>query len=189
MTWSWYTDLPEQRKGPATELMLGGVARDFVREIPFDHKVNGAIMDLDGTGPRHWTGMSIILQALNMQFGHLDEEQATHYLMELYHFRRHVGEPMDTYLARFTVLHHRSVNILGITLNPGQQAFMLMNGMGMDRRAQWDTLRTLSGRLPQNDAELERIKCSSDVTATCVRTMRSNRNQGDTFPSLPTNRT
>ena len=150
--------MAEQRKGPLLELMLGGTARDFVREIPFDHKVNGAVMDLDGTGPRHWSGLAIILQALNQNFGHLDEEEATHYLMELYQFRRQAGESMDAYLARFTIMHHRSANILGIALSPGQQAFMLMSGMGMDRRAQWETLRTLNGRLPADEAQLDHIK-------------------------------
>ena len=33
-----------------------------------------------------------------------------------------------------------------------------MNSMGMDQQTQWERLRTLNGRLPTNDVELEHIK-------------------------------
>ena len=34
MSWSGYTDLTEERKGLAVELVLAGIARDLLREIP-----------------------------------------------------------------------------------------------------------------------------------------------------------
>ena len=78
--------------------------------------------------------------------------------MELFQFRRAHQESMDAYLTRFTVLLYRAANVLGVNFAPAQQAFMFMNGMGMGQRAQWDTLRTLNGRMPENEAQLEHIK-------------------------------
>ena len=74
MAWSFYTDLREDQKGQAVELALGGTAKDFIREIPLDHKVNSCVCDPgDGAGPRQYTGVSFIVQVLNMHFAHLDE--------------------------------------------------------------------------------------------------------------------
>ena len=58
MSWSVYTDLTEERKGPAVELVLSGTARDLVREIPLDHKARGMMADLgDGLGHRRAPGI------------------------------------------------------------------------------------------------------------------------------------
>ena len=52
MAWCFATDLHEQRKGPQIELALGGTARDLVREIPLQQKLQGAQVDIcDGNGP------------------------------------------------------------------------------------------------------------------------------------------
>ena len=96
MAWSCYTDVREDQKGPAVELALGGTAKDFIREIPLDHKVNGCVFDPgDGAGPRQYTGVSFIVTALNMQFAHLDEEEASRAMLDLWSFRRRHGETMD----------------------------------------------------------------------------------------------
>ena len=51
MSWSVYTDITEDRKGPAIELVLAGTARDLVRELPLDHKTQGTMGDMgDGQG-------------------------------------------------------------------------------------------------------------------------------------------
>ena len=139
VAWSQYADLQHARKGAAVELVFfwGGIARDFVRGMPIAQKTQGGIIDLgDGSGPRHWDGFTIIMVALFRHVGHLAEEEATGYLMELYTFRQRSFESMDAYLTRSTILHHRSVNINGIALNPSQQSRMVMTGMGVDQRAQ-----------------------------------------------------
>ena len=53
MAWSVYTDLRDDQKGMAVELVLGGTARDLIRELPLDSKTNGVVFDPgDGQGPR-----------------------------------------------------------------------------------------------------------------------------------------
>ena len=140
------------------ELVLGGTARDLIRELPIDSKTNGVMFDPgDGQGPRQYSGINFIITVLTVHFAHLDEEESARQLMELWQFRRRPGETMDAYLARFSILHHRSTTINGIALSLGQQCFTLMHGMGMSNRDMWDCLRTLNGRMPQDQAELQRI--------------------------------
>ena len=64
---------------------------------------------------------------------------------------------MDSYLARFAILHHRSATVNNLTPNPSLQAYMLMNGLGMDARAQLQCLQTLNGRLPTDEAQLQHV--------------------------------
>ena len=100
MAWSMYTDLRDDQKGPAIELALGGTAKDFIREIPLDHKVNGCVFDPgDGAGPRQYTGASFIVTVLHMLFAHLDEEAESRSMLDLWPFRRRHGDSMDAYLA------------------------------------------------------------------------------------------
>ena len=107
MSWSVYTDLTEERKGPAVELGLAGTARDLVREIPLEHKARGTMGDLgDGQGPRHIPGLELIIRLMNAHFAHLDDEEASRQLLEMYTFRRRQGESMDAYVARYTVMSH-----------------------------------------------------------------------------------
>ena len=101
MVWSVCIDLPEIRKGPALELVLSGIARDLIREIPLDVKANGRLFDAgNGRGQIHWNGLDFIILVLNQHFAHLGEEESTRVLLELYNFRRRSGESMDAYLAR-----------------------------------------------------------------------------------------
>ena len=74
MSWSVYTDLPDDRKGPAVELVLAGTARDLVQEIPLAQKTQGAMGDLgDGQGRRHITGLDLVVRCMNTHFAHLDD--------------------------------------------------------------------------------------------------------------------
>ena len=133
MSWSIYTDLRDEQKGPAVELVLAGTARDLVREILLDHKSRGAMGDLgDGQGPRHFAGLELIVRLLNAHFAHMDDEEASRQLMEMYTFRRRPGETMDAYIARYTVMSHRVASLNGVTVGPGQRAFFLMAGTGFN---------------------------------------------------------
>ena len=157
---SQYTDPPpSERKGAPVEFVLGGIARDYVRETQLDQNAREGIHDLgDGSGFWHWNGLALIMMACVRRFGNLDEEEATGYLVELYTFRHCWGEGLDAYLMEFETSLHRTRTINAITFTPSQQAFMLMNGVGMDHRVQWACLRTVNGRLPTNGVELEHIR-------------------------------
>ena len=141
--WNWY---------------WGGTARDLVRELPIDSETNGVVFDPgDGQGPRQYNGLNFIVTVLTLHFSHLDEEESARQLMGLWSFRRRPTETMGSYLAWFSILHHRSATINQIALSPGQQCFTLMHGMGMSNRDMWDCLRTLNGRMPQDQAELQHV--------------------------------
>ena len=131
MSWSVYTDLTEDRKGPAAELVLAGTARDFVREIPLDQQTRGVMGDLgDGQGHRHISGLELVVRLMNVHFAHLGDEEASRQFMEMYTFRRRPGETMDAYIARYTVMSPRVASINGVTIDPGQCAFFLLVGTG-----------------------------------------------------------
>ena len=74
VTWCVSTPEEEQRKGPQIELALGGLAREMIRELPMEVKINGDIRDLnDGLGPRHVNGCQVIVTELAAMFMPLDE--------------------------------------------------------------------------------------------------------------------
>ena len=158
MSWSVYTDLTDERKGPATELVLSGTARDLVREIPLDQKTRGTIADMgDGLGQRHVSGMELIVRLMSMHFAHLDDEEASRQMMELYSFRRKPGETMDAYIARYTVTSHRVASINGVAMGPGQRAWHLLVGAGIQASAMWQFLLTLRGQLPTDDNQFQQV--------------------------------
>ena len=75
--WCLSTDVDEARKGPQLELSLGGIARDLVREIPLQYKLQGALVDLnDGNGPQQLTGAAFILHGLSSRL-HLSRRRRT----------------------------------------------------------------------------------------------------------------
>ena len=75
MAWSVCTDLQDHQKGMAVELVLGGTARELIRELPICHKTVGVQFDPgDGKGPRHYTGLEFILFCLTQHLSHLVEE-------------------------------------------------------------------------------------------------------------------
>ena len=45
MAWSVMSDLQDHQKGLAVELVLGGTARDFVRQLPLQPRALGAMYD------------------------------------------------------------------------------------------------------------------------------------------------
>ena len=158
MSWSVYTDLAEDRKGPAVELVLSGTARDLAREIPLDQKARGAMGDVgDGQGHRHITGLDLIVRSMSMHFARLDDEEASRQLMELYSFRRRPGETMDAYIARYTVLAHRAASINGTAVGPGHRAWQLMIGTGIRAKTLWQFLATLRGELPTDEQQYQQV--------------------------------
>ena len=63
----------------------------------------------DGQGPRHVTGLEMIVRLMSVHFAHLDDEEASRQLLEMYTFRRRPGESMDAYIARYTVMYMTSI--------------------------------------------------------------------------------
>merc|ERR1711923_295278 len=72
-------------------------------------------------------------------------------MQELYSFRRKPGEPMDAYIARYTVLAHRSASIAGVPIHFSHRAWQLMVGAGIQQHQMWQFLLTLNGALPMDE--------------------------------------
>ena len=119
--------MQEQQKEPQLELCLGGVARDLVREIPLQVKLNGAVMDLnDGNGPQQLTGAAFILNGLAGRFMPPDEEQNLRSISDLHGFMRMPGETIDTVLVRWDVVVRRATVRGGIPVTNQHAAWMLL---------------------------------------------------------------
>ena len=116
--WCLSTDVDEIRKGPQLELSLGGIARDLVREIPLQYKINGAMVDLnDGQGPQQLTGAAFILNGLSARFAPLEEEANMRSLADLYGFARLPGESVDMVLTWWEVVVQRARARTGIVIS------------------------------------------------------------------------
>ena len=145
MSWAVYSDLQDIQKGPAIELVLAGTARDLARELPLDHKAQGVIADVgDGLGQRHVSGLELIVRLMQQHFSHLDDEEASRTMLEMYTFKHRPGESMDAYIARCTVMAHRVASINGIVIDPGQRAFFLLAGTGCTQASMWNSLHHLN---------------------------------------------
>ena len=105
-------------------------------------------------------------------------------MLGLWQFRRRANESMDAYLARFQLVHHRSSTQSGQQLSPGQQCFTLMNGMGMTQREMWECLRTLNGRMPQDDLELRHIHVQLRRYGHLVEEHERQRHPPQHFPTI-----
>ena len=118
----------------------------------------GVMGDLgDGQGPRHFTGLELIVRLLNAHFAHMDDEEASRQPMEMYTLRRRPGETMDAYIARYTVMSHRIASINGVTVGPDQRAFFLMVGTGFNQHSMWQILSLLGGRLPTDEPQFQHV--------------------------------
>ena len=107
----WCVSTPEDelRKGPQIELALGGLARELIREMPLEVKINGGLRDLgDGQGPQQLSGAAWILTALAERFSPLDEERNVTALADLYGFHRMSGEDIDQVLGRWEIVRQRA---------------------------------------------------------------------------------
>ena len=154
VTWCMSTDVDEQRKGPQIELALGGVARDLVREIPLQVKINGATVDLgDGNGPQQLTGAAFILHGLAQHYMPLEEESNLRSLADLHGFVRLPGETVDTVLTRFEVIVQRARTRARIPLQNTHAAWMLMLALRIPTEYWVHLLTPFRGALPTSDAE------------------------------------
>ena len=154
VTWCMSTDVDETRKGPQIELSLGGVARDLVREIPLDAKINGAVVDLgDGSGPQRLTGAAFILHGLAQHYMPLEEESNLRSLADLHGFVRLPGESVDTVLTRFEVIVQRARTRARIPLQNTHAAWMLMLALRIPTEYWVHLLTPFRGALPTTDME------------------------------------
>ena len=127
ITWCMSSNEDELRKGPLIEMALGGLARDFVREMPLQIKVHGAVQDLgDGQGPQQLTGAAFILNGLASRFMPLQEETNLRALADLYGFFRLGGESIDSVLTRFELVVQRARTAGGIQLQIQQHEWMFL---------------------------------------------------------------
>ena len=154
ITWCMSTDMDEQRKGPQIELALGGVARDLVREIPFQFKLHGTTVDQgDGNGPQQISGAAYILHQLANHYMPLDEESNLRSLADLHGFVRLPGESVDTVLTRFEVIVHRARTRANIPLQHQHAAWMLMLALRIPTEYWVHLLTPFRGALPTTDVE------------------------------------
>ena len=146
--------MQEQQKEPQLELCLGGVARDLVREIPLQVKLNGAVMDLnDGNGPQQLTGAAFILNGLAGRFMPPDEEQNLRSISDLHGFMRMPGETIDTVLVRWEVVVQRARVRGGIPVTNQHAAWMLLLALRIPPTDWVTLLAPTRGRLPVADNE------------------------------------
>ena len=117
--------MPENQKGPQLELSLAGVARDLVREISLQVKVDGAAYDLgDGNGPQFFTGAAFILQGWAQRFMPLDDEQNFRAVADPHGFARWPGESIDAFLTRWEVVVQRARTRGGLNVSFQHSAWM-----------------------------------------------------------------
>ena len=151
ITWVHSTDIDEVRKGPQIELALGGLARDYVREIPLPTKLHGGVIDIgDGNGPRQCPGAVLILNALATRFMPLEEEVSMRALADLYGFARLHGEPVDQLLTRWEIILERANTKAGITMSHQHAAWMLLLALKIPMDYWIHLLTPFRGSLPTN---------------------------------------
>eukprot|EP00973_Karenia_brevis_P033197 4580498-Karenia_brevis.AAC.1 len=122
MLWCMATDLTDQQQGLAIAMRLGGMAKVLVRELDPMVLANGQAMDLnDGNGPQLVGGVTVIMRALNRQFGEHDVDTGIRAIASMMHFRRLPNETVACALARFYSLKHRAEGIGNFTL--GRQGY------------------------------------------------------------------
>ena len=125
-----------------------GAAAIILREMPIGMLVNGDDVD-DGNGQMvHYSGVGMILRALEKRYGALDEEVAVHSISELMGFARQPNESTDEVLARFEVLLHRAGAVAGVQFGPQLRAWMLLNHLRIPKTAWHIILSPTLGRLP-----------------------------------------
>ena len=150
ITWCLSTDIDEVRKGPQIELALGGLARDFVREIPLTTKLHGGNFDI-GNGPQQLSGAAFILNGLAGRFMPLEEEVSMRALADLYGFARLHGEPVHQLLTRWEIILQRARTKAGIALSPQHAAWMLLLALKIPMDYWIHLLTPFRGSLPAND--------------------------------------
>ena len=93
ITWCLSTDVDEVRKGPQIELALGGVARDLVREIDLQIKINGGTITTDTGAQQQLTGAAYILHVLSTRFMPLPEEVNVRAVADFHGFNAFPANP------------------------------------------------------------------------------------------------
>ena len=177
MVWCIITDVEEERQGPNIELHLGGIARDLVREIPIQYKIQGGTVDMgDGSGPQQVNGAAFLLHALSERFAPLEEENNLTALADLHGFARLPGESIDTVLTRFEVVVQRARTRSGIPLSEQHAAWHLLLALKLRTETWVQLLQPTMGRLPRTALEYRRfteyIKRFGHLTETSNQTTR-----------------
>ena len=70
--WNACTEIQQAQRGPLVVLQLGGLAREFAREIDGGVLANGGQFDVDGNGVlQNISGCMYLIWQLGIQFQHL----------------------------------------------------------------------------------------------------------------------
>ena len=153
ITWCLSTDVDEVRRGPQIELCLGGVARDLVREIDLNIKINGGQITTDAGVVQNLIGAAYILHVLSGRFMPLPEEVNVRAVADFHGFQRLPGEPIDAMLTRFEVVAQRVQARAGAPVQVPHAAWMILLAMKMPTEYWVHLLTPFRGALPSTDQE------------------------------------
>ena len=148
ITWCLSTDVDEIRKGPQIELALGGVARDLVREVDLNIKLNGGIITNEQGQQQQLTGAAYILHILNNRLMPLPEDVNVRAVADFHGFQRLPGEPIDAMLTRFEVVAQRGQARAGVPVQVPHAAWMILLAMRMPTEYWVHLLTPFRGALP-----------------------------------------
>lgn len=115
--WSLFTDLSEEKKGPAVFLTLPPNIRECVRELPTS--------DIGGRD-----GLKILIKKLDDIY--LKDEHTRAYMTfkEFYTYKRSSGTSINDFLVRYEFLYQRLKKFY-IILPEGVQAFLVLNAVNI----------------------------------------------------------
>ena len=157
--WAASTELGVQVQGGAVVQRLGGVARDFCREIPLGVLRDGR-QEFDATSGLQVdvTGLQFLLRGLQRRFGEEELDASIQAAVELLTFRRLDGETIDNVLGRYELVRNRSDSIAGMTLGEGVLAWLLLTHLNISKRDWPVLLAPTGGALPRDAAQYRNLQ-------------------------------
>ena len=111
-------------------LQLGGLAREFARELSTQTLQTGQVIDLnDGQGPFQASGLEYLIYVLTGRFQELAIETNLRAMFNYQNVHRLPGEKIDEALARFELLKKRARDRSGYNMGIAGDTHLLLNGL------------------------------------------------------------
>jgi len=153
--WCIACKVPVEKQAGNIVQQLQGNARKIGKSIDPAILQNGGPYDMeDGRGRHHYSGVSILMHQLALQFAPLEVETMVQTIADLLSFRRNSGETVDSALSRFGLLRSRAAHLGGFVFGPTGASWYLLHALGIPKMLWVMYLTPFQGNLPTTEEQL-----------------------------------
>ena len=151
--WIMLTDLQPHQQCAAIIMRLGGAAREMARMLTPVEMMHGGQINGQAVGP-----VAYLLGNLHLRFSALEDESRLTSMTELLAFARKPGETINSLLARYETIRHRSALEGQFMMSYEGYSLQLIRACGISTQHMLTLLQPFGQRFPQDEQQFLQLQ-------------------------------